>query len=234
LNILGIETSSIVCSVGLAGEHLRSQERNIVDSHIHSEKILTLIAELLKRAHIDMAGLDAIAVSSGPGSFTGLRIGLSTAKGFCYALDKPLVCVPTFEAIAKAAALSEPAYSQFNIAVDAKQGDFYVASFVRTASGIQELTHTHTRRLDGLDWFGRSNGPILWITDRVGDIQNLSPTPLEVRTFSDYCRGDSVAEIGMTKYRTNAFADLQLAEPMYLKEFLVKTATTEGVRHGLV
>ena len=68
MNILGIETSSIVCSVGLAGEHLRSQERNIVDSHIHSEKILTLIAELLKSANMDIAGLDAIAVSSGPGS----------------------------------------------------------------------------------------------------------------------------------------------------------------------
>jgi tRNA threonylcarbamoyladenosine biosynthesis protein TsaB len=224
--ILGIETSSIVCSVGLADDHGWRLERHLANPHIHSEKILTLIAEMLQSAKMEISDLDAVAVSSGPGSFTGLRIGLSTAKGLCYSLDVPLVCVPTFEAAAEAFAEREPTYSQFNIAVDAKQGDYYVASFVRTAAGIQELIQTHTRRLDNLLLSDRSNSPVLWITDRADDIQNLSQTPLEIRSFTDYCRGDSVAAIGMTKCHTNAFADLASAEPMYLKEFLVKTATT--------
>ncbi|MEX0737393.1 MAG: tRNA (adenosine(37)-N6)-threonylcarbamoyltransferase complex dimerization subunit type 1 TsaB, partial [Bacteroidota bacterium] len=74
-------------------------ERSLVESHIHSEKLLTLVQEVLAEAGVSLHQIDAVAVSLGPGSFTGLRIGLSTAKGLSYSLDRPLIAVPTFEAI---------------------------------------------------------------------------------------------------------------------------------------
>ena len=100
--VLGIETSTEVCAVGLANDDGAYAERALVESHIHSEKLLTLITEILEQQHTQLSELDAISVSIGPGSFTGLRIGLSTAKGLCFALGKPLVIVPTLEAMAMA------------------------------------------------------------------------------------------------------------------------------------
>ena len=98
--ILGIETATEVCSVALfLNENLlgikESSARNV-----HSAMLTTFIGELLNSSDYEYADLDAIAVSMGPGSYTGLRIGVATAKGLCYALDKPLIAVSTLQAMA--------------------------------------------------------------------------------------------------------------------------------------
>ncbi len=104
--ILGLETSTAVCSVGLFRDGLPEIERSIRESHIHSEKLLSLVQEVIQAAGVSLDRVDAIAISIGPGSFTGLRIGLSTAKGLSFALDKPIVAVATFEAMAEERAVS--------------------------------------------------------------------------------------------------------------------------------
>ncbi len=98
--ILQIETATASCSVALAkeGELLGIKEINA--RNIHAEVITLFIDELIGQAGIPYSKLDAIAVSCGPGSYTGLRIGISTAKGLCFALDKPLISVDTLEAMA--------------------------------------------------------------------------------------------------------------------------------------
>lgn len=98
--ILNIETATQVCSVALAdgGKLLAIKETSAKNSH--SSVITLFIEEVLKSAGIDFAALDAIAVSAGPGSYTGLRIGVATAKGLCYALGKPLIGVSTLQALA--------------------------------------------------------------------------------------------------------------------------------------
>src|SRR5579863_8964207 len=98
--ILQIETATTVCSVALAlnGEVLCLRE--VEQRNIHAEKITLFIDELLNDVGKSYSALDAVAVSSGPGSYTGLRIGVSVAKGLCFALDKPLIAVETLTAMA--------------------------------------------------------------------------------------------------------------------------------------
>jgi tRNA threonylcarbamoyladenosine biosynthesis protein TsaB len=98
--ILQIETATASCSVALAkdGEVLAFKEVN--ERNVHAEVITLFIEELINAAGIQYGDIDAVAVSSGPGSYTGLRIGVSTAKGLCFALDKPLIAIETLEAMA--------------------------------------------------------------------------------------------------------------------------------------
>ena len=99
--ILCIETSTKNCSVSISenGKIIDSIE-NRNDKYSHSEELTIFISELLKNNNIDFKDLDAVAISKGPGSYTGLRIGVSTAKGLCYALDIPLLSISTLESIA--------------------------------------------------------------------------------------------------------------------------------------
>jgi len=101
--ILNIETATSVCSVAIAdkGKIIATQESE--ESNVHAEKLAVFIEEALKKAALTLKELDAIAIGSGPGSYTGLRIGTSTAKGLCYGLNKPLISVPTLKAMAVAA-----------------------------------------------------------------------------------------------------------------------------------
>ncbi|MFN2261845.1 MAG: tRNA (adenosine(37)-N6)-threonylcarbamoyltransferase complex dimerization subunit type 1 TsaB [Psychroflexus sp.] len=100
--ILCIETSTTNCSVciGESNEILALKEFNSAE-YSHAEKLHTFIDEICKENHIDLESLDAISVSKGPGSYTGLRIGVSAAKGLAFALDKPLISVPTLLVLAK-------------------------------------------------------------------------------------------------------------------------------------
>ena len=98
--ILCIETSTAVCSVALVDKGDVIAVRESLDGQNHAEKITVFIDEMMKEARISYKELDAVAVSMGPESYTGLRIGVSTAKGFCYALDRPLIAVDTLAAMA--------------------------------------------------------------------------------------------------------------------------------------
>ena len=99
ITLLAIETSTSVCSVSLSvNEKIITREENT--EKIHASAITVFIDEVIKQAEINYSDLDAIAVSKGPGSYTGLRIGVSTAKGLCYALNKPLIGISTLQAMA--------------------------------------------------------------------------------------------------------------------------------------
>ena len=100
--ILCIETATKCCSVALAKEgELYAYKENIPKVYSHSESLNIYIQDLLKECQLKINHLDAIAVSSGPGSYTGLRIGCSSAKGLCYALGLPLISIPTLDSMAQ-------------------------------------------------------------------------------------------------------------------------------------
>ena len=100
MKILGIETSGKMCSIGLTDDDKLIAELKINIPNVHSEKLFQGIEVLLKIASLRMDNLSGIAVSSGPGSFTGLRIGLSAGKGIAYGLDVPLFLIPTLDVFA--------------------------------------------------------------------------------------------------------------------------------------
>jgi tRNA threonylcarbamoyladenosine biosynthesis protein TsaB len=225
VNLLGIETSCSVCSVGFVNDGGLSFERNMIDPHIHSEKLLTLVEGVLRQAEMDLSSLDGIAVSIGPGSFTGLRIGLSTAKGLCFSLDRKLIAVSTFDAVAKVALESETNPETIVIAVDAKQGEFYFGSYASKKNDALSTMKVHTKRLEDLRWSEFSGDSTIWITDRP-DVVRTHGIPLDnIYQYSTFCRGDAVARLAVEKYDKNEFADIASVEPMYLKDFIVKNAT---------
>ena len=101
MTIIQIETATTVCSVALAKDGEVLGFKQLDERNIHAEIITLFIEELINSAGIKYIDVDAVAVSSGPGSYTGLRIGVSTAKGLCFALDKPLIAIETLAAMAQ-------------------------------------------------------------------------------------------------------------------------------------
>ena len=99
--ILHLETTTQQCSVALSFKGKCIAEKELLTEHFsHGEKLHVFIQEVLHHANVEFSPLDAIAISKGPGSYTGLRIGVSAAKGLCFALNIPLISVPTLEALA--------------------------------------------------------------------------------------------------------------------------------------
>ena len=100
--ILSIETATKSCSIALAkDEQLIDCFEEVSEKYSHSEQLTVFIQDILAKHHLSTKDLEAIAISSGPGSYTGLRMGVSTAKGLCYALDIPLISISTLEAMAQ-------------------------------------------------------------------------------------------------------------------------------------
>jgi len=219
MKILGIETSTEVCSVGLADENGIAAERSIVESHIHSEKLLTLIRGVLRSADIVPRDLTAVAVSIGPGSFSGLRIGLSTAKGLCYAQGIPLVVVPTQSAIASSAFQEHPEWNSIVIALDARQGEFYAGRFVRSSDRTSEIP---TRVVSREELVQMLNEDDVVLTDSGQEFQNDVGERRRMFSAREFTGGAIVAAFGRDLFREGRIADLEHAEPMYLKDFVVR------------
>ncbi len=227
MTVLGIETSTEVCSVGIAEEEKPLLEKRIVEQRAHSEKILTLVRSLLHEARVRNGRPDAVAVSIGPGSFTGLRVGLSTAKGLCYAWDVPLVTIPTFDAIQEAVRRSEPDAGNILVALDAKKGDFYRG---RSEKGLRPAGTSARPTLVSIAEITKEiarEPPDILVTDWQeafpGGMKGKRPIVRDVR---DFCRGDIVAHLGRNCAAEGAFADVGSVEPMYLKDFIVVGKTS--------
>jgi tRNA threonylcarbamoyladenosine biosynthesis protein TsaB len=219
--VLGIETSSAVCSVGILDAGGREFERRVVESHIHSEKILTLVNEICAQARTPLEDCSAVAVSFGPGSFTGLRIGVSTAKGLCTALGIPLIAVPTFEAVvAEVERLQRVATDFLGVWIDAKQGDWYVEAFVREGSEFVSAGAIAIRKRDSSNAHEKLSTTI--VTDqpeRFTDIQSASVIRAE-----PFFSGAAVARLGLEKFLRAETSNVASLEPMYLKDFVVRAA----------
>lgn len=127
--ILAIETSDNICGVCVYFNEEKYFSSNIVLKHSHSEKLFELIDSILKTAEINVSQIKSIAVSSGPGSFTGLRIGMSAAKGLSESLNIPIIKVPTFEALALQLSKSLQNSANFSIVNKVGRDEWYFAKF---------------------------------------------------------------------------------------------------------
>jgi tRNA threonylcarbamoyladenosine biosynthesis protein TsaB len=134
--ILCLETATTNCSVALSvnGSVIVLQEDNS-NQFSHAEKLHVYIEDVLTKANIDKSDLDAIAVSKGPGSYTGLRIGVSAAKGLCYALDIPLIAIATLQSLAFQVKTKE---SFIVSMLDARRMEVYSAVFSSEKKEIRE------------------------------------------------------------------------------------------------
>jgi tRNA threonylcarbamoyladenosine biosynthesis protein TsaB len=219
--VLGIETSTETCSVGLAGDFGVPVERSIVESRIHSEKLLTLVQAVCAGQKLKLSQLDGVAVSIGPGSFTGLRIGLSSAKGLCYALQKPLAAVPTFEAVATAVCTSHPESVRIVVCVDAKQGEYYIGVYEKNGTTVKVWVPVQRKTLDEAVTLANTANATL-VTDRTEEAEKIAGDDGLVRNILPYCRGGIVASLGYGRLKADETVDIGSIEPYYLKDFIVQ------------
>lgn len=226
MRILGLETSTPVCSVGLFRDGEPGIEQSVRESHIHSEKLLTLVQDVMRSGGIGLEQLDAIAVSIGPGSFTGLRIGLSTAKGLTFALDKPLVAVPTFEAIADAARRQYQASGTIVVLIDAKKEEWYMGRFLVSGGDVLASGPVAVKSLTDAASVLKGEKSALILTDKVDELRRALDIGATIEDVHACCRGDVVASVAYPMVVRHEFADASALEPMYLKDFVVRTVAS--------
>jgi len=220
--ILQIETATTVCSVALAenGKVLACKEAD--QRNIHAEKITLFIDEVLKSADKTYDEIDAIAVSSGPGSYTGLRIGVSAAKGLSFALDKPLIAVETLQTMANG-------YAEINDIdtgtllcpmVDARRMEVFTAVFDEYGDRVIEATSAKIIDEESFRDLLSTN-KIIFFGDGAGkcrDILSAHANAVIVDDFTNSAR--YITRKANEKYLDKDFEDVAYFEPYYLKDFI--------------
>lgn len=214
--ILNIETATRNCSVSLArdGQTLLCNEIS-GQGYSHAEKLHVFIDEILRDAAVAYSDLAAVAVSRGPGSYTGLRIGVSAAKGLCFALGIPLVSVDTLQILAAAANVESGVIVPM---LDARRMEVYSAIF---SSGLQQLRDTRSEIISE-ESFSDLSQTAYFVGDANEKCKPFLTRPnfvfLDSLTFPS---ARQMSELSFQKFRSGTFEDVAYFEPFYLKDFLV-------------
>lgn len=217
--ILNIETATKNCSVALAKEGKTILFKEIAEEgYSHAERLHVFIEEIIKEVGITFQDLIAIAVSQGPGSYTGLRIGVSAAKGFCYALDIPLIAVDTLQVLASQATVSSGLIIPI---LDARRMEVYSAVFTSNYNKIRAVQ----AEIINENSFEELQETLYF----VGDCAEKCKTVLtkENYIFLDEIKYPSAREmsvISFEKYQKNETVDVAYFEPYYLKDFMITTS----------
>lgn len=213
--ILHIETATDLCSIGVSrGEELLALEE-ITQFSDHASKITLLITTCLQQAQLSLKDLDAVAVSRGPGSYTSLRIGISTAKGICYALDKPLIAVDTLQALALATAQSEQKEALYCPMIDARRMEVYAAIFDKNNQIIQEATALKIEA-NTFDTYFQKRQNIIFSGNGAAKCQPVLTS--EYAHFNPIvCSARHLAPLALQAFENKQFANIAYFEPFYLK-----------------
>ena len=221
--ILSIETSTSICSVAIheQGELIALAE--IKEPGAHAEKLLLLVDEVFEKAGLSFADLDAVAVSQGPGSYTGLRIGVSTAKGIAYALEIPLISINTLQAMA---ASQSVAPGDYVVAVlDARRKEVYTQTF---GDSLQELSPIEAVVLEeGVFASILEKGRVYFVGDGVEKVKEevKSTNALFIADWVISLSAKNMGVLASEKYARQEWEDLAYFVPNYLKEFKALQST---------
>lgn len=214
--ILNIETSTTNCSVCLSfeGETLVLKE-DYDNNYSHAERLHVYIDEVLKQADIKSSQLDAIAVSKGPGSYTGLRIGVSAAKGLCFALGKPLIAISTLEALTHQVKTKEGIIIPM---LDARRLEVYSAVF---DNGYNRLRETQAQVLNE-DSFKSylEESKVTFIGNGVSKTKELINHKNAIFIDGKLPSANEMSQLAYGKYKKNDIEDVAYFEPYYLKDFV--------------
>lgn len=227
--LLALETATDACSVALTDGDRLLADVTLHQPRRHAERLVPLVQDVLGQAGLAPSALTAIAVSSGPGSYTGLRIGVSTAKGLAAATGAALVAVPSLAALAEAVAPVTIPGDTIVAAFNSRRNEVYIAAFRRESGAalrpLGETAALHTSAVP--DWLGNPPSGTLWLAGE--GAERLAPVldgaerayrlvPHTVATPS----ARHVARLGWARYEAGRVEDLAAFEPRYLKEFVAK------------
>ena len=221
--IILIETSTALCSVALAEGGVVTAYRESSAPKAHASLTAVFIQELLSERELTLADCDAVCVSMGPGSYTGLRVGVSTAKGLCFGSGKPLLAVGTLDTLVAQATdvipsegEESPGYRFIIPMVDARRMEVYTAVF----ENGRQITETAPAIIDENSFAEYlEQGPCLFIGDGAGKCADVIKHPNA--TFCQcWPKAASMLEPAVAAFRAGNFQDVAYFEPFYLKEFV--------------
>lgn len=214
--ILSIETSTPICSVALHQEGKLLFLQELEEAGAHAEKLMGLIESVLDSQQISVHDLDAIAVSEGPGSYTGLRIGVSTAKGLAFAGDLKLIGVSTLKALALGAKQTCASQELIISMLDARRMEVYREIYDAELNVISPLD---AEILDQNSYQEiLQKGQVCFVGDAVTKVSEIIAHP-NAKFLKIPVSADLIGQAGFQKYKNQEFEDLAYFVPNYLKEF---------------
>ena len=231
--IILIETSTALCSVALAEDGAVTAYRESSEPKAHASLTAVFVQEVLAERGVTLADCDAVCVSMGPGSYTGLRVGVSTAKGLCFGSGKPLLAVGTLDTlVAQAEEIPGQAgndgsspYSFLIPMIDARRMEVYAAVWERAAAGecghgMKQITETAPVIVDENSFAEYlEQGPVLFIGDGAGKCADVIKHP-NAHFCQCHPKASSMLSPALEALRAGNFKDVAYFEPFYLKEFV--------------
>jgi len=214
--ILNLETATKNCSVSLSdcGKTIHLTEE-VGDGYMHGEMLHYFIKQTLTQAHADFKDLSAVAVSKGPGSYTGLRIGVSAAKGICFARNIPLISTRTLLCLAKKVKIT----SGFIVPMlDARRMEVYTAIFDENHQTIEKTSAKIINQHSFENWL--QLGKVYFIGDGADKCATIITHPNAVFLNDFYPSAEEMSAVSFQKYQDINFEDVAYFEPYYLKEFI--------------
>ena len=211
--IILIETSTALCSVALAENGTVTAYRESSAPKAHASLTAVFVQEVLYERGLTLACCDAVCVSKGPGSYTGLRVGVSTAKGLCFGSGRPLLAVGTLDTLV---AQAEGEYKYIIPMIDARRMEVYACVFENGA----QITETEPVIVDENSFAEYlEQGPCLFIGDGAGKCADVIKHP-----NAQFCqcnpKASAMLSPAMKAYNVKRFEDVAYFEPFYLKEFV--------------
>ena len=214
--ILNIETSTTNCSVSLSkDEEILVLKEDNNAGYSHAEKLHLFVMDVINTSGISKNNLDAISISKGPGSYTGLRIGVSTAKGLCYALDKPLISISTLEALAYQVDIDEGYIVPM---LDARRMEVYSAIYNSDYKIKREI---QAQIIDATSFQSElENGKVNFIGNGVEKTKTIINHHNAIFIDGKLPSASTMAKLANSNYKKSDFENVAYFEPYYLKDFV--------------
>lgn len=229
MNILALETATDICQVALLQGEQVTVQLGLSRPRAHAENLVPLIRDALHYAGLERSALDAVAVSKGPGSYTGLRIGVSTAKGLAAALDLKLIGIPSLDALAASVESVTAPGDVLVTAFNSRRNEVYFAVYQNTATGLESLVGPSTANVESHqeEIVPAATGRIYLAGEGAPRMQRLlsqkaSVFVLDPAIFTPSAA--SIARLALLRLHRGEQDDLAQFEPFYLNEFVAKKA----------
>ncbi len=216
--VLNLETATTNCSVSVAkdGKVIYLKEHNS-SNYSHAEQLHVFIEDALKEASLSINNINAIAVSKGPGSYTGLRIGVSAAKGLCFSLDIPLISIPTLESMAHQVSLQEN--TVVVPVLDARRMEVYSTVFDASYTEIRETQAEIINENSFLEF--AKKGKVVIAGNGAEKCKETLTHPNFIFNTGVVPSAKEMAKLSFKKYQNKEFEDVAYFEPYYLKDFVL-------------
>jgi tRNA threonylcarbamoyladenosine biosynthesis protein TsaB len=218
--ILQIETATAVCSVALSIDGKTSILEEVAGQNLHASKLTLLIERVVKQAGLMYSDLDSIAISKGPGSYTGLRIGVSTAKGLCFALDKPLIAIETLKMIAAGYLEENLSYTGLVCPmIDARRMEVYTTVY---NSNLEVIEPTTAKIIDETSFCNLlDNNKIAFVGDGAEKCEETLQSANASFSTANYNSAKNMSALAFKAFTENKFENVAYFEPFYLKDFVL-------------